>query len=100
LKVGTTEKSKDLRLLLQEWKTRVEADHEGTDSANIWEKQTVVDGRDSPRAGSTASKSSRITGFQGGLGRAGAVLGQGGVNLNAANTNYTIEDLMRRIKRI
>jgi len=45
------------------------------------------------------SKTSRITGFQGGALR-GATLAPGGVNLGAQGNNYTIEDLMRRIKRI
>jgi hypothetical protein len=45
------------------------------------------------------SKTSRITGFQGGALR-GANLAAGGVNLGTQGNNYTIEDLMRRIKRI
>lgn len=45
------------------------------------------------------SKTSRIAGFQGGALR-GATLAPGGINLGAQGNNYTIEDLMRRIKRI
>ena len=93
------EKPKDLRLLLEQWRDKINQDHQNSDFANIWEKRSVEGGgKNSPKS-SMVSKTSRITGFQGGALR-GATLAPGGVNLGTQGNNYTIEDLMRRIKRI
>lgn len=90
----------DLRLLLEQWKERVNSEHDG-DHQNVWDMNTLDNGggRDSPK--SSMSKASRITGFQGNLKGLGAQGGAFGVNLGSnQQQNYTLEELMRRVKRV
>lgn len=76
-----------LRLLLQQWSQKVKDRQPGEDQQQIWEKRTAVD---SPR-GSTMSKMSRMVGL-----KAGAAM----PFVQSPADNYTMEELMRRIKRV
>jgi len=71
-------------LLLQQWSERVK--DQGDDEQQIWEKRTADFKLDSPK--SSMSKMSKIVGLKSG------VIGQSPAN------NYTMEELMRRIRRI
>ena len=75
-----------LRLLLQQWSERVK--DKDDDQQQIWEKRTADFKLDSPK--SSMSKMSKMVGLKSGV----MPLGQSPAN------NYTMEELMRRIRRI
>ena len=86
--------TKDLRLLLQQWKDRV-LEQQSAELGNIWERNTADAKQDSPR--SSVSKMSKITGLKPPL------FNQGGAHVQSQitiNNNYTMEELMRRVRRI
>lgn len=67
--------------------------------SNIWEKNTADAKHDSPR--SATSKMSRITGLNALKPPAfGQNANQSLIQLNSGSNNYTLEELMRRVRRI
>ena len=84
--------TKDLRLLLQQWKDRVSEQH-SAELGNIWERNTADVKQDSPR-----SSVSKIGGMlKPPLFNQGGAHGQSQITIS---NNYTMEELMRRVRRI
>ncbi len=71
-------------MLLEQWREKVKQQEK--DEQAIWEKQTVdLNKVDSPR--SSVSKMSKVTGLK-------------GVQLPQNQVNYTMEELVKRIRRV
>ncbi len=71
-------------MLLEQWREKVKQQEK--DEQAIWEKQTVdLNKVDSPR--SSVSKMSKVTGLK-------------GVQVPQNQVNYTMEELVKRIRRV
>ena len=84
-----------LRLLLQQWSERVKEQQAETNDQNIWDKKTAD--LNSPK--SAASHMSKVTGLQG-LNAARANLNVTSVQSGNPSAAYTMEELMRKIRRV